>query len=129
MKATRTAENWKKEVLTKYSEISNCNIGLRSLADDENYNIGDYARKSLDWDAENDCSSDSELNGTCAIAVNDMWLDGPEDLIARIEETVPEMETYYRGKRIVLLCGTDYEQGTDPGEHIIINAKVLAIIS
>lgn len=32
-------------------------IGIRHLADDEHYNVGDYCRNSYDWDYEHDCST------------------------------------------------------------------------
>lgn len=46
-------------------------IGIRHLADDEHYNVGDYCRNSYDWDYELDRSTydteePQELPGTCA---------------------------------------------------------------
>ena len=103
-------------------------LGLRSLCPDEQYKIGDLARNSYDWDAENDCSSDEELDGTSVILLDNSWLEGPEDLIERINDMLPTMKQYYRGKHIVLLGGWRGAHGTDEGEGVIVNAKVLAVL-
>ena len=121
--------NWKNQVAENYETISTYNvIDLRSACADEQYEVGDTARNSYDWDAENDCSSDDELNGTSAVMIDNSWLEGADDLIARIEETIPDMKSYHGGKHIVLLGGWSESQGTDDGERVIENAKVLAII-
>ena len=46
-------------------------IGIRHLAEDEHYSIGDICRDSYDWDCDMDCSTyDTDepisLGGTCA---------------------------------------------------------------
>jgi hypothetical protein len=121
--------NWKNQVAAKYSEISQYNyLGLRSICEDENYTVGNTARNSLDWDAENDCSSSEELSGTSAIFLNASWLEDAEDLITRIENTLPEMSQYNGGRHIVLLGGWGASQGTDEGERVIVSAEVLAIV-
>jgi len=120
--------NWKDEIKNNYGDIVGYRaLGLRALRDDENYNIGDLTRNSLDWDCENDCSSDEELDGTCAVGINVMWIEDADDLIDEVEETISSAEDY--GKRIVLVGGDGESQGTDPGERIIRNARVLAIIT
>jgi hypothetical protein len=121
--------NWKNQVTNNYEEISKYNVlGLRSACPDEKYTVGDYARNSYDWDMENDCSSDEELNGTSAIMLDNSWLEGAGDLIERIEESISDVAPYHGGKHIVLLGGWSESQGTDPGERVIENAKVLAVI-
>ena len=120
--------NWKNEVTNSYEEISKYNVlGLRGTRPDENYKVGDSARNSYDWDAENDCSTDEELNGTCSVSIDVSWLEGAEDLIKRIENTLEDVEQYH-GKNVVLLGGWSGSLGTDGGELVIENAKVLAII-
>jgi hypothetical protein len=120
---------WKNQVTKDYEQISGYNyLGLRSLCSDENYQVGDYARNSLDWDAENDCSSDEELDGVSTVAIDISWLDGAEDLIDRIAGLLPDMESYNGGERVVLLGGWNASRGTDGGELVIANAKVLAIV-
>lgn len=121
--------NWKNQVTGNYEEISKFNVlGLRSICPDEKYQVGDYARNSYDWDFEYDRSSDEELNGTSAIMLDNSWLEDANDLIARIEESIPGMNSYHGGEHIVLLGGWRESQGTDEGERVIVNAKVLAII-
>lgn len=119
--------DWKKFVTENYEEISKypC-LGLRGLQADEQYKIGDTSRNSYDWDFENDCSSEDELNGTCAVQINTMFVADCEDLISEIEETISFAEDY--SERIVLLGGYSETQGDDGSERIIENAKVLAII-
>lgn len=120
--------NWKNQVTENYEEIAKYNVlGLRAIRPDEKYQVGDYARNSYDWDAENDCSSEEELNGTCSISFDVSWLEGAADLINRIEETISEVRKYY-GDGIVLLGGWASSDGTDSGEQVIENAKVLAVL-
>ncbi len=120
--------NWKTQI-KDFEKIANYSyLGLRSLCEDENYKIGDYTRNSRDWDAENHCSSDNEINGTSAVSINNAWLDGIDDLNARIIDMLPEMETYNGGEHIVLIGGWESSYGTDDGEIVIVNAEVLAII-
>jgi hypothetical protein len=121
--------NWKNQVAENYKEISGYSVlGLRGICPDEHYEIGDYARNSYDWDAENDCSSSEELNGTSTVAIDVSWLDDAADLIERIENTIDDVAPYNGGEHIVLLGGRNSSHGTDGGEQVIVNAKVLAII-
>ena len=121
--------NWKNQVTENYETISKYSvIGLRSACSDEKYNVGDTARNSYDWDMENDCSSDDELNGTSAIVIDNSWLEGADDLIERIENTIDDVKSYHGGKHIVLLGGWRESQVTDDGERVIENAVVLAVI-
>lgn len=121
--------NWKNQVTEQFEKIKYLSLGLRGLQPDEQYEIGDIARNSHDWDLENDCSSEDELNGTCTILVNTMWVDTAEELIEEIEDTIESIEDNgYGDGRIVLLGGRNDTQGYDPAERIISNAKVLAII-
>lgn len=121
--------NWKNQVTENYETISKYNVlGLCSACPDESYSVGDTARNSYDWDMENDCSSDEELNGASAIVIDTAWLDGAVDLIERIEEEIDSVKSYNGGKHIVLLGGWSSDDGTDNGEQVITNAKVLAVI-
>lgn len=120
--------NWKNEIEENYKEISKYNyLGIRGTCQDENYKIGDYARNSLDWDAENDCSSENALDGTSTIAIDNSWLEDADDLITRIEDRIIDLACYH-GHQVVLLGGNRGTDGTDDGEIVIGNAKVLAII-
>lgn len=120
--------DWREQIAQHYDDIESHNcLGIRATCEDENYQVGDCARNSLDWDFENDCPSENELNGTCAIEVDNYWLDGPDDLISRIEASM-ELAERYHGKQVVLLGGQEATRGEDVGESIIQNAQVLVII-
>jgi hypothetical protein len=121
--------NWQKEVIKNYNNIDKYNvIGLRSLCRDENYQVRDYTRCSYDWDFENDCSSDVKLGGTCAIMIDNSWLEDAKELISRINSTIPTMKRYYGGDHIVLIGGHHAWSGSDEGEAVIVEAEVIAII-
>ncbi len=98
-------------------------LGVRALQDDEDYKVGEITRNSLDWDAENDCSSDQELSGICAVEV-DMDDDNRE---RAIEETLAFVRANYWGGTAVLLGAHGTEHGNDPSEIIMRNAQVIAI--
>lgn len=122
-------KDWKKAIESNYEEISKYNyLGLRATRPDEKYKVGDYARNSYDWDFQNDCSSDTELDGTCTVSVDNSFLSDAADLIMRIESTLPGVEQYYYKGHIVLLGGHSESKGDDDGESVIQNARVLAII-
>jgi len=123
-----TNTSWKNEVKKNYEEITKYNyIGLRGTCQDENYKAGDYARNSLDWDFENDCSSENELGGTSTIEINNAWIESSEDLIERIERALPGIDQYH-GHQTILVSGDYTSAGSDENEIVIANAKVLAII-
>lgn len=112
------------EELRKYSVI-----GIRGLADDEEYQIGDTCRKSYDWDYENDISTYSttqiKLNGTCAADTRiDTTNDRDEEILEKINAIINDFG--YVGE-IVIIAGNDFEYGADENEIIIENAIVLDI--
>jgi hypothetical protein len=95
-------------------------IGYRFCTPDENYQVGDIARYSYDWDFENDRSSFDtenpiELPGTCCIQVSD------------INAEIPNCNYDKRGQ-IILIGGNEMEYGNDDEEIIIKNAVVLKIV-
>ena len=104
-------------------------IGIRGLASDEKYDIGETCRKSYDWDYENDCSSYDtekpvELDGTCAAhIVVDMDWDTDEEIIESIENVINNFN--YTGE-MVLIGGESFEYGADENEVIIYDAVVIA---
>lgn len=106
-------------------------IGIRHLAEDEEYEIGDICRNSYDWDYENDCSSyntnEVELNGTCAVDTRiDLDWDDEEEVESKLREAV-EVSDQYIGS-IAIIGGNRMEYGADDGEIIIENATVIALI-
>lgn len=117
--------DWRTYITQQIDDIKYLSLGLRATRPDEHYRIGDRARNSYDWDYEADCSSDDELDGTCAVEID--WVDTADELIAEIERTLQTVEQYH-GVHVVLLGGDNSSYGTDPGEIVISNARVLAII-
>lgn len=103
-------------------------LGIRSLAKDEHYDLGDTLRESYDWDLENDISSyytenPRTLGGTSArdARIDTLWDDDLE-IAEKLDEAV---ESNYEGEK-VLVGGDFYEWGYDDREVIISGAKVLA---
>lgn len=102
-------------------------IGIRSLCDDEKYNIGDICRYSYDWNHECDRSTygyeNEELNGTCAINTEiDYYWDEDDEIITKIEETYKKA---YWNTDVVLIAGYQWEYGEDDKEVIIKDAEVI----
>lgn len=87
-------------------------VGFRSLADDEQYKVGDTARDSYEYDYENETSTyfttGEETDGTAAIGGEIEWTEEDEEIATKLEEWKIEAETY--GDDIVMLVGT--EEGT-----------------
>lgn len=117
--------------IIKAIECCNYNyIGIRHLADDEHYQVGDYCRPSYDWDYEQDCSTFEtenpiELPGTCAYntGIVPNW-DDPEEIAEKLEKAI-EASGCYLGD-LVIVAGDRMEYGNDAGEIIIANAVVIA---
>ena len=102
-------------------------IGIRSLSDDEKYNIGDICRYSYDWNHIYDRSTygyeNVELNGTCAINTYiDYVYDEDDEIIDKIERTY---EKAYWKDEVVLIAGYQWEYGEDDDEAIIKDAEVI----
>lgn len=103
-------------------------IGIRGLTDDENYSVGDICRNSYEWNYEEDRSTydtgeNIELSGTCAKGFSfDLYWDEDEEIEERVNELLSNFN--YCGKR-VLVAGNSYEYGSDDGEVIIADAKVI----
>jgi hypothetical protein len=102
-------------------------IGVRSLCDDEKYNIGDICRYSYEWNHVFDRSAygyeNIQLNGTCAINTYiDYVYDEDEDIIDKIEATY---ERAYWKDDVVLIAGYCWEYGEDDNEVIIEDAEVI----
>lgn len=123
----------KKEIIEAIENSKEAWIGIRHLADDENYEIGDYCRPSYDWDFEKDCSTyeteePQELPGTCAYNTRiQVGWDEPEEIIEKLEKAL-RASACYMGQ-IVIISGNSAEYGNDDGEIIIKDAFVLAKIA
>ena len=120
------------EELAKIIKESNYEfIGIRHLADDEEYKVGDYCRNSYDWDCENDISSYNtenpiELNGSCAYNTEiDTFYDEIDEIIEKLEKSI-KISKVYVGKMVII--GSDCsEYGCDDNEIILKDAKVLYV--
>lgn len=117
------------ELIRKINEEGYAWIGIRHLADDENYKVGDFCRNSYDWDYENDRSSyenddPEELPGTCAYntRINSGW-DEDEEIEIKLKKAISG-SACYSGK-IAVIAGDFAEYGNDPEEIIIENAEVI----
>ena len=106
-------------------------VGIRALAEDENYVVGSDVRSSYDWDFEADTTTfgtDNEicLGGTCAIDTSYSDFDGFDEAF---EEAVSRLsnEFGYCGKK-VLIAGDFVATGDDENEIIIANAKVIRFL-
>lgn len=112
------------------NEIKKYNVvGIRGLASDEKYEIGDVCRNSFDWDYENDMSSygtenEIDLGGTCAVhVVFDKDWDSDEEIEKAIENVLNDF--IYSGE-IVIIAGESFEYGADENEVIVEDAIVIA---
>lgn len=116
--------------------ITNCNysyIGIRHLAEDEGYSIGDYCRNSYDWDFDHDCSTyhtdePIDLGGTCAYNTKILvgW-DEPTEIAEKLEKALAPSSCYFGD--IVIIAGDRMEYGNDEGEIIIADAVVIATLN
>ena len=116
----------------KLEQIRKYNIiGIRGLTADENYKIGDYLRKSYQWDYENDISTyntdnPEELSGACATNTNiDTYFDEDDEIIEKINNTINNFN--YIGKKVII-AGNSFEYGMDENEVIIEDAIVIDVI-
>lgn len=104
-------------------------FGIRHIASDESYKVGDYTRNSYDWDNENDLSSyetnPKELDGTSAYFAGIDTLDDEEEIEAKILSALEESKVY--SGTAILLGGDRYDWGNDDNEVIIEDAEVLYI--
>lgn len=114
----------------------NLYLGVRSLCDDEHYEVGDICRESYEWDIENDCSAyyttGQKAGGTCATYVETQYFETDDEiseLAKRIEEAVRKNAEY--GGHTQVLIASRYVNNDgyfDPEEIRLIEAEVLAVI-
>ncbi|MDQ0154929.1 hypothetical protein [Robertmurraya andreesenii] len=114
--------------------------GVRSLTDDENYNIGDTCRQSYEWDREEDCSTyyttGLKAGGTCAIEVRTDYLDNDtveediKELAERIEKAVVATDLYMGFTKAIIAGNSTYTDldWSDDNEIRIVDAVVIELI-
>lgn len=106
-------------------------IGIRALAPDEQYTVGDELRESYDWDFENDISTYNTddprgLGGTSAYdtQIDTQW-DEKDEIIEKLNSAVKDSRARYEGES-VLVGGDLLEHGNDDREVVISNPTVIA---
>ncbi|MEK0286577.1 hypothetical protein [Caldifermentibacillus hisashii] len=124
-----------KEIAKEILE-NNYLAGVRALADDEEYKVGDYCRDSYEWDLENDCSTyhtTGEIaNGTCATMIETEYFktdDWETELAENIKKAVEANKERYGDKQVIVVSKQVNNDGMfDPGEIRLVNAKVIAVL-
>lgn len=124
-----------KEIAKEILE-NNYLAGVRALADDEEYQVGDYCRDSYEWDLENDCSTyhtTGEIaNGTCATMIETEYFktdDWETELAENIKKAVEANKERYGDKQVIVVSKQVNNDGMfDPGEIRLVNAKVIAVL-
>lgn len=97
--------------MTNYYEVAkdiveyNLFAGVRTLREDEQYDVDDECRQSYEWDVENDCSAyftTGELaGGTCASAI-DVSSGDIETIAAEIERVVEANKAYADDRQAII---------------------------
>lgn len=108
-------------------------VGVRSLEEDENYQVGDVCRESYEWDLEHDCSTyyttGETAGGTCATRVDyDSFYNEEKELIEALKEAIKSNDDYV-GKKVVI--AGEYESGFGHGdldEVRIVDAVVIGFV-
>lgn len=110
-------------------------VGVRSLQEDEHYEVGDYCRESYEWDREHDCSTyelygeeGEKAGGTCATYIETNYFETDDwelELAKRIEEAI-EYNKSYGGEQVIIAGDGACTVGSfDPNEVRIVNAIVI----
>lgn len=110
-------------------------VGVRSLREDEHYEVGDYCRESYEWDLEHDCSTydlygeeGEKAGGTCATYIESNYFktdDWERELAERIEKAI-EYNRSYDGEQVIIAGdGANTDGRFDPNEVRIVNARVI----
>lgn len=114
--------------IVDYMEANFAQYGVRGASErDEqaNYNEGDFMGFSLDLCDERDCEYDEdaeELDGTCAIGINQMMYD--DDVAKAVEMARGYAGNHHCTNIVYLICGKDSEYGADEQEVIINNSDI-----
>ena len=87
-------------------------------------NVGDTLGNSFDW--ADGLTTENELDGTCAVNIDNPWGELEADDIECALQTIKD---YGSEGQLVLIGGNNAEYGQDQYEIIINNAVVLAIVA
>ena len=99
------AEKIAEELFWEYEKV-----GIR--VQDEPFEMGVMEHKSHVWTTDGE-ETDELLDGVCAQDV----------------ATLRTYRSYYYGKHVAIVAGNDYLYGQDPGEIILVDANVVAILA
>lgn len=128
-----------KAIAKKAMENTGLQIGVRSLCDDEHYQIGDVAREAYDWDFDTD-ESMYDVTGESAGWTAATGLEDPSILDYEIDaETIDEVVTAikaaiefnkaYGGETQVILLGEETgDEPNDEQEIDLIDPEVVGIV-
>jgi len=138
-------DNELKTIAKRVLNDSTLRFGVRTLDDDESYEVGDIARESFAWDFEADSSvydldNNAESAGyTCATGVDGSQdTDGYADNEDDVNELVDAMKTAIKynaqsynpmknAKIVILLGQENWEFETDDFEINLEGAEVVAV--
>lgn len=100
----------------------------------EEVEVGQRLAPSYDWDMENDCSSDTQLSGTCAVFFDVDYIDWNDDdynseIINSLESAIAQSENYDGAQTVIIASKTHYENGWDENEIILEDADVVEVIA
>jgi hypothetical protein len=138
-------DNELKEIAEKVLNDSTLRFGVRTLDDDESYEVGDKARESFAWDFEADSSvydldNNTESAGyTCATGVDESQdTDGYADVEEDVQNLVEAMKVAINynaksynpaknSKMVIILGQENWEFETDDFEINLEDAEVAAV--
>lgn len=110
-----------KDIAKQIAEILASQSGTFGIRKTFDLNMGDDVPNSFDWDFENDCSTDTELDGTSEIALPDVYeADDIDDVLLVVEQM-----QQYPGNKLILICGEHAGFGDDKNELLISNGVVV----
>lgn len=125
-----------KEVVQKIKDNEIEYFGIRTLAEDEDYKVGDECRESFEWDIENDCSTydldgeDGETaDGTCVTMVFADCYDDADEIEKALETAIKANKGYGAATRAIIAGENVSTDGVfDENEGRLVDAYVLEIL-
>ncbi len=111
-------------------------FGVRTLAEDEDYKVGDECRESYEWNIEHDCSTydldgeDGETaDGTCVTMAYADCYDDEEEIEKALETAIKANKGYGLATRAIIAGETVSTNGVfDENEGRLVDAYVLEIL-
>lgn len=127
------------ETILNNVDLSENDLGIRTLSADENYTIGDSLRNSFDYDSNKNKSSfytnKKELEGSCVTSVDfDIDTEDEEYLIQSLKNGLIESleynkENYFiEGMKQVVVAGYKVRNGMDYKEWILADTEIICYL-